>query len=269
MVALSSISDQNDAMLNKLSRETLAEQAARNLIAFIEEQDLKPGKLLPPETKLAADLGVSRPIIREALKSLEGKGIIEVRNGKGAMVKPLDSQPLQLFFQRAMQIEHEAIIDLMELRKGIEVQSATLAAERHTPEELGRLAEIVAGMRRNLHNPDAHVELDHAFHQQIATMTHNTMIHYLVGAVRSAITEVLQERMLRQLTDEQLERVQVGHEAILSSLVQGDAAAAERAMSTHFDDALASLLYSTAPPESSSTTSASAPAPPTLPGKTI
>jgi hypothetical protein len=51
-------------MLTKLSRETLAEQAARNLIAFIEEQDLKPGKLLPPETKLAADLGVSRSIIR-------------------------------------------------------------------------------------------------------------------------------------------------------------------------------------------------------------
>ncbi len=110
-------------MLTKLSRETLAEQAARNLMAFIEAQDLKPGKLLPPETKLAADLGVAKPIIREALKSLEGKGIIEVRSGKAAMVKPLDSQPLQLFFQRAMQIEHEAIIDLMELRKGIEVKA--------------------------------------------------------------------------------------------------------------------------------------------------
>ncbi len=104
-------------------------------------------------------------------------------------------------------------------------------------------------MRRNLHNPDAHVELDHTFHQQIAAMTRNTMIHYLVGAVRSAITEVLQERRLRGLTDEHLERVQVGHEAILSSLEQGDAAAAEHAMSAHFDDALTSLFYSTAPSE--------------------
>src|SRR6476659_3004041 len=104
-------------MLTKLSRETLAEQAARNLIAFIEAQDLKPGKLLPPESQLAADFGVSRPIIREALKSLEGKGIIEVVSGKGAVVKPLDSHPLRLFFQHAIRIEGEAIIDLMELRK--------------------------------------------------------------------------------------------------------------------------------------------------------
>src|SRR5258706_11663677 len=98
-------------MLTKLSRETLSEQAARNLMAFIEAQDLKPGRLLPPETKLAADLGVSRPIIREALKSLAGQGVIEIVSGKGAVVKALDSEPLQLFFQRAMQIEHEAIID--------------------------------------------------------------------------------------------------------------------------------------------------------------
>src|SRR5262245_39862413 len=89
-------------MLTKLSRETLAEQAAQNLIAFIESQDLKPGKLLPSEYQLAADLGVSRPIIREALKSLEGKGIVEVVSGKGAMVKLPNSQPLQIFFQRTM-----------------------------------------------------------------------------------------------------------------------------------------------------------------------
>src|SRR5689334_6695743 len=115
-------------MLTKIPRATLAEQAARNLIAFIESQDLKPGKLLPSESQLAADLGVSRPIIREALKSLEGKGIVEVVSGKGTVVKPPDGQPLQLFFQRTMRLESEAIIDVMELRKGIEVQSAALAA---------------------------------------------------------------------------------------------------------------------------------------------
>lgn len=232
-------------MLPKLSRETLAEQAARNLLAFIEAQGLKPGKLLPPEAKLATDLGVSRPIIREALKSLEGKGIIEVVSGKGAMVKPLDSQPLRLFFQRAMQIEHEAIIDLMELRKIIEIQSAVLAAQRRTPEELDRLASIVAEMRRNLHTPDAYVDLDVAFHELIAEMTHNTMIRYLVMAIREAIRDTLHEGMLRRLTDEQLERVQVGHEALLAALQQGDARSAECTMTAHFDEAIVSLVYGT------------------------
>ena len=232
-------------MLPKLSRETLAEQSARNLLAFIEAQGLKPGKLLPPEAKLATDLGVSRPIIREALKSLEGKGIIEVVSGKGAVVKPLDSQPLRLFFQRAMQIEHEAIIDLMELRKIVEIQSAVLAAQRRTPEELGRLASIVAEMRRNLHTPDAYVELDVAFHELIAEMTHNSMIHYLVVAIREAIRDTLHEGMLRRLTDEQLERVQVGHEALLTALQQGDVRSAECMMTAHFDEAIVSLVYGT------------------------
>jgi DNA-binding FadR family transcriptional regulator len=232
-------------MLSKLSRETLAEQAARNLLAFIEAQDLKPGKLLPPETKLAADLGVSRPIIREALKSLEGKGIIEVVSGKGAIIKPLDSQPLQLFFQRAMQIEREAIIDLMELRKGIEVQSAALAAQRRTPEQIAQLAEIVASMRHNLHNPETYVELDVAFHQLLASMTRNTMLYHLMGAIRAAIKDTLHESRLRRLTDEQLERVQVGHEAILTSLEQSDTERAERAMAAHFDEAAMSLIYGT------------------------
>jgi GntR family transcriptional repressor for pyruvate dehydrogenase complex len=232
-------------MLTKLSRETLAEQAARNLIAFIEAHDLKPGKLLPPESQLAADFGVSRPIIREALKSLEGKGIVEVVSGKGAFVKPLDSQSLQLFFQRAMRIEREAIIDLMELRKGVEVQSAAFAAQRGTPDDIARLAEIVAEMRRNLHVPEAYVELDVAFHRQIASMTRNTMIYHLVVAIRDAIKDTLHENLLRQQTDEQLERVQMGHEAILSSLEQGDVAAAERAMTAHFDEVVVSLIYGT------------------------
>jgi GntR family transcriptional regulator, transcriptional repressor for pyruvate dehydrogenase complex len=232
-------------MLPKLSRETLAEQAARNLMAFIEAQDLKPGKLLPPETKLAADLGVSRPIIREALKSLEGKGVIEVVSGKGAIVKPLDGQPLQLFFERAMQIESEAIIDLMELRRGIEVQSAALAAQRRTPEEVAQLAEIVAGMRRSLRDPDAYVKLDVTFHRLIASMTRNAMIYHLVGAIRESINGAVRESMLRPQTDEQLERVQAGHEAILASLEQGDTEEAGRAMAAHFAEAVMSLIYST------------------------
>jgi GntR family transcriptional repressor for pyruvate dehydrogenase complex len=230
-------------MLTKIPRATLAEQAARNLIAFIESQDLKPGKLLPSESQLAADLGVSRPIIREALKSLEGKGIVEVVSGKGTVVKPPDSQPLQLFFQRTMRIESEAIIDVMELRKGIEVQSAALAAVRRTPDDVARLTKSVVEMRRNLGVPDAYVELDVAFHLLIASTTRNTMIYHMVKAIREALKDTLHESMLRQQTDEQLERVQVGHEAILASLEQGDAEGAKHAMTVHFDEAVMSLIY--------------------------
>lgn len=232
-------------MLTKLSRETLAEQAARNLIAFIEAKHLTPGNLLPPETQLAADFGVSRPVIREALKSLEGKGIIEVVSGKGAVVKPLDGQPLRLFFQRALQLEHEAIVDLIELRRGVEIQSAGLAAQRRTPEELTQLAGIVAEMRLSMHAPEAYVALDLAFHQLVASMTRNAMLFHLVATMRESISEALHESLLRPRTVEQLERVQVGHEAILTSLEQGLPGEAERAMAAHFDEVVNSLVHRT------------------------
>ena len=230
-------------MLTKLSRETLADQAARNLLAFIQSQALKPGSFLPPETQLAADLGVSRPIIREALKSLEGKGIIEVMSGKGAVIKPLGGEQLELYFQRAVEIESEAIIDLLELRKGIEVQSAVLAAQRRTADEIAGLTQIVTEMRRNLHDPEAYVALDIAFHIQIATMSHNSMIRTLVGALRTAINSTINESMFRKQTNEQLDHVQVGHETILACLERGDAEESGRAMTAHFTDVVMSLVY--------------------------
>jgi GntR family transcriptional regulator, transcriptional repressor for pyruvate dehydrogenase complex len=232
-------------MLNKLSRETLAEQVARNLIAFIEAENLKPGKWLPSENQLATDLGVSRPVIREALKSLEGKGIIEVVSGKGAVVKPLDGQLLQQFFQRAIQIEREALIDLIELRRAIEIPGAGLAAQRRTPEELSQCAHIVAEMRRNLHVPESYVPLDVTFHQLVASMTRNAMIYHLVTAIREVFTQTIPESQLRSLTDEQIERVQVGHEVLFASIERGNPAAAERAMAAHFDEAVNSLFHRT------------------------
>jgi Transcriptional regulators len=231
-------------MLSKLPRATLAEQAARNLLAFIEAQKLMPGTLLPPESQLAADLGVSRPIIREALKSLEGRGVITVLSGKGAMIKPLDSEPLQTFFERAIQLDSETIIDLLELRTSLEVQSASLAAQRRSSDELEELAQIVQQMREHIHIPERYVELDIAFHRQVAHMAHNSMIYWLVTAIRDALTDALQETTLRQQPDERFEQVQQGHEAILEALRQADPIAAEQAMSAHFEDAVISLLRS-------------------------
>ena len=134
---------------------------------------------------------------------MAGRGIIEIVNGKGAVVKPLDNQLLQMFFRRAMQLEPEAIIDLMELR-GIEVRAAALAAQRRTADELDQLAEIVATMRRELHQPEAYVEADLAFHRQIGSMTHNTMLCYLLVAIRQAIKDILHESLLREQAVEQL-----------------------------------------------------------------
>jgi DNA-binding FadR family transcriptional regulator len=231
-------------MLTKLRRETLAEQASQSLIEFIQTQSLKPGDVLPSEAKLSVDFGVSRPIIREALKSLAGKGVIEIVNGRGAVVKPIDSETLSEFFERAMHENDNTIMELMEVRKGIEVQSAALAAQRRTPEELAKMSGIVSAMRQHLNDPDMYIDLDTSLHLTIASATHNAMMYHLVESMREAIKEFMRTKSIPQVTHEQysgLERSQSIHESLLSALERGDVNAAREVMSAHFDIALKAM----------------------------
>ena len=225
-------------MLFKLSRQTLSEQAARNLIEYIEAGNLKPGDILPSESKLASSFGVSRPVIREALRSLAGNGLIEVINGKGAIIKPVDSDPLRRFFRRAIIFDGDAIIELLEVRKGLEVQTASLAAERRTDEELAQMGQDIAAMREQMYDPEKCIESDLQFHLKIARSTHNLMAYYLLESIRDSTKNTILEGRLSRKTDEELERVQVLHEMIYAAIEAGNAEQAANAMITHFDEAV-------------------------------
>src|SRR5579875_964883 len=139
-------------MLQKLRRETLAERATASLLDYIQARDLQPGALLPSEASLMAQLGVSRAVIREAIKSLQGQGLVEVINGKGAIVRAADPRTLHTFFARAVQMRHDTILELMEVRRGLEVECAMLAAARRTDQELAGLERTAADMRAHLHD---------------------------------------------------------------------------------------------------------------------
>ncbi len=228
---------------DRLSRDTLAEQVARRLIEFIRLQNLKPGDALASTAALASQFGVSRPVIREAFTALEGQGIIEVHNGKGAVVRPIDSGPLRVFFARAVQMDRHTVIELFEVRKGLEVECATLAAERRTAEELAQIAEMVRAMRRHVHHPTTYAELDLRLHLLIAAATHNTMLCHLMESLRETLQDTIREGYRpRRTNPQQRERIQVMHEDLLAALERSDATGAARAMAIHFDEAVAALL---------------------------
>ncbi len=229
-------------MLTNLYRETLPQQIAQRLMEFIKSQNLEPGELLPSELKLAEDFGVSRPVVREALKFLAAQGFIDVVSGKGAVVRPVDDKLLRLFFQRAIQFASATFIELMEVRKPVEVQSAMLAAQRRTPEELARISETVVIMRKRLDDLEAYTDLDVEFHLLVAAATHNTTMYHLINSIRDALKDVIREGLRRRDTREQLERVQHLHEIILAAIECGDANKAGQAMTQHFDEAVTALV---------------------------
>lgn len=233
-------------MLPKITRGTLAGQAAERLLEYIENQHMKPGDLLPSEASLASSFGVSRPVIREALKNLVGQGVIEIINGKGALIRPIDSDPLRLFFNRAMQMEHGTILELMEVRRGLEVQAAALAAERRTDQDLHAIQKVVEAMRGSIGNAEAYVSLDVHFHLCIAGASHNSMMVYLVesirGAMRSSIAAALLGPRQHSLAAEKhLRNIQKAHERLLQTLIDKNPAEAVQAMMEHFDFALAAI----------------------------
>lgn len=230
-------------MLPKIARGTLADQVTERLLEYIEGQHLKPGDLLPSESSLAASFGVSRPVVREALKNLEGKGVIEIVNGKGALVRPIDSDPLRMFFQRAMQMERSTMLELMEIRKGLEVQAVMLAAQRRDETDLRAIRQVVQAMREHMQEVDIYTRLDVDFHLRIATASHNTMMVYLIDSIRDALRSTVAAGLQSRGRDLHIEAVQRTHELLVDTLEKGDVEESMRVMTHHFDEAIAALKY--------------------------
>ncbi len=217
-------------MLPKITRGTLADQVTERLLEYIEAQHLKPGDLLPSETSLVTSFGVSRPVVREALKNLEGKGVIEIVNGKGALIRPIDSDPLRLFFRRAMQMEPCAMLELMEVRKGLEIQSAVLAAQRRNDADLEAIRRVLKAMRENVHDLNAFTQLDVEFHLRIAAASHNAMMVSLVESIRDALRNTIMAGLQSRGPALELEGIQRTHEELYDALVEGNVQAAMEMM---------------------------------------
>ena len=228
-------------MSTKLRRETLAEQMAEQLLLFIEEKQLQPGDYLPSEFTLAQTFEVSRPIIREALRSLEARRIIQTTTGKRAMVKPASADPLLDLLATAVRLRHYSMLDLLEARRGIEIQCAVLAARRRTSEDSEKINHLVHEMREHLQLSDEYTRLDVEFHLAIAAASRNMLLLQLVQSLREPLQASIQEGLLRRSHAEEFEKIQMLHEAVALALTRGDEQEAVLAMTAHFDDAVMAI----------------------------
>jgi DNA-binding FadR family transcriptional regulator len=222
----------------RLRRETLAEQVADGLIALIEEDALAPGTVLPSEASLAQEFGVSRPVVREALKALAAKDVVSIANGKGAIVRPMSSNLLQDFFQRALRVRHTTMIELLEVRWGIEVQNATLAAQRRTEEEIAALERSFAAMRESIQDRPTFRQFDIEFHLHVAAAAHNKLLYHLVESMREPMQDSMRAVSRHRVTAEQNAYALTAHGHIVEAIKRGEPDAAGSAMAAHFERAI-------------------------------
>jgi GntR family transcriptional repressor for pyruvate dehydrogenase complex len=219
-----------------LPRERLGERILRDLEDRIVTGVLAAGDLLPAEAQLAAHYAVSSRVVREALGALSARGLVEVRPGKGTIVRGVDSAALRDFFVVAMRADSRGLWDLFELRKLVEVQIAELAARRATSSDIDRCAAAFARLEAAQHTSEAYVIADIDFHQAIAAAAGNRMLGLLLEGLREPL------RMARARSWQG--RMRVGHEVadqiemhrrILVAVRRHQPRAAAEAMARHLD----------------------------------
>jgi GntR family transcriptional regulator, transcriptional repressor for pyruvate dehydrogenase complex len=209
----------------------LYEQIVQQIEESIVKGDLKAGDQLPAERELALRFGVSRTAVREAVKALREKGLVEAYSGRGTFITDGTTHAVRQSLDLMVKIgQPEGSFHLAEVRAILEPEIAALAATRIQESELATMREAVAIMDRSGRDPDSYIEADLDFHLALAEGAANPLILSLLDS----IVGLLREQRLRIFrVPGGPDRGQVHHKRILDAVERHDAEKAREAMRAH------------------------------------
>lgn len=207
---------------------------------------LPPGSRIPSEAELAIRHGVSRVTVREAVKMVAGRGLLELARGRRAVVREPDAAALGQFMTSIVQNDAEGMMHLIEARMSIEVQCAGLAAVRADAADIAEIAAALATMQQTDRQAggalDAELEAqfhaaDVSFHEAVAAASKNRILVGLLGAMAPALQKsFFMSRRGRDLRGQTQEHTLHAHQRILDCIEAGDQPGAEAAMRVHLSD---------------------------------
>jgi GntR family transcriptional regulator, transcriptional repressor for pyruvate dehydrogenase complex len=215
---------------DRLTRRSVATQAADGIRAMIIDGRLRPGDVLPSERQLAVELRISRPTVRQAISSLTAMNILEVRPGGGMFVTDLTPCSLSAPLRFLLQVDPRSHQHLLETRSLIEPGLARLAAERATPAALTKLARHRGAEHAALDRPAEFVHHYLAFHRAITEAAANPISCSLADSVLGLCEPLLRER-LTELTRRR--EVLADHAALEDACRRGDGGQAEFGLHEH------------------------------------
>jgi len=211
----------------------LYEQIVQQIEESILKGTLKTGDQLPAERELAQRFGVSRTAVREAVKALREKGLVEAYSGRGTFITDGTSQAVRQSLDLMVKIgQPEGSQYLAELRAILEPEIAALAAARAEEPELATMREAVAVMDRAGRDPDAYIEADLDFHLALAEAAANPLILSLIDSIVGLLRE---QRMRIFKVEGGPERGQFHHKRILEAMERRDPEKAKDAMRAHLE----------------------------------
>lgn len=221
--------------MTQLKRIPLADQAADALLARVRSGEWPLGAKLPGETTLAPQLGVGRSTVREAIRQLAGRGVLDSRHGSGVYVTSLDAQE-----DWEQVVRRADIVTVIEARTAIEVEAAALAADRRTPADLRAIRRALDARTAPGQSVEQHVDADMVLHRAIVVAAHNDVLTELfdgfVPRSRRAMVDMLRLRPVADAVGDH-----DAHAAVVTAVADRLPHVAARESRAHLDALKASL----------------------------
>ncbi|MFI9330928.1 FadR/GntR family transcriptional regulator [Kitasatospora sp. NPDC052868] len=211
---------------------SLTDRAIARIRQMVGEGELAPGSKLPPEQQLAADLGLSRNLMREAVKALVVARVLEIRRGDGTYVTSLAPGLLLEGLGGAVELlQGDTVLELTEVRRLFEPVATALAATRGTDEDFAEMAHHLAAMKAARDDVELQIRHDAAFHRAVVRATRNETLAALLEHISG---RTLRARVWRGLVDaDAADRTAAEHQAILDALTARDPNLAQAAALMH------------------------------------
>lgn len=228
----------SDGLFRKIDHGSTADEAVRQIEFLLLDGVLSSGDRLPAERELAERLDISRPVLRDALKELESRGLIESRHGGGTFVADLIGQVFSKPVAELVARHERSTRDYLEYRRELEGFAAAMAAQRATAADRERLMAIGAAMKSAHEHGDSQGEVDGDIdlHNAVGEAAHNVILIHTLRACYKLLAEGIffHRRMILDLPGGR-EAILDQHLAIIDAVVAGDAEAARHASDVHID----------------------------------
>jgi GntR family transcriptional regulator, transcriptional repressor for pyruvate dehydrogenase complex len=228
-------------MLRVIKKTRIHEEVVTQIHELIREGRLKAGDQLPAERELAETFQVSRASVREALRALETHGLIISRTGMGNFIADLPVESLVAPLAKLLTEEKNALADIFELRKLIEPQIASMAAERATVKDIERMKRLLDKQSEQVQRGATGVDADTEFHFAIGQATQNHAIEKLVSGLLDVLSHSREESL--QTVGRRQASID-SHLAIVAAIEKHDEAKAREAMRYHIEQVERNVLLS-------------------------
>lgn len=225
--------------MTKITRDDGSAKGYERVLRFLRGQllsgELRPGDFLLPERDLCAQLGVSRPALREALRALSLIGAVEIRHGVGTVVGRPNISAIGEYFTFALAQQPDAVDDIMEARIAVEHRAIRLAVERATPADFDRLEDALQRIEETIDDPATGAEADLRFHASIVRAAHSPSLQGIYSAIKSLMRQSHVARRKKITAVEGINDYLINHHRLVFiALVERDADKADQLLADHF-----------------------------------